>query len=332
MQFSNEEHLSATQKDPDDFIMDTITTGDDVEDDADSKAALPELWGRLVSRGQKSTTYDLRVNVKPAIDEKHHLHSLGRSSECDIRLGSSTRISNRHCVIYCKVNNTDRNHPYYEAYVEDQSTNGTVVNKKYKLVKKVPRLLRSGDEIYLVNPEVVKLLNVPEVEVENSSFVVILYLPANLQKSIYANQKNLRMQPSSSSNGHAITRSTTVVRMLNQNRNIHDFYEFRELLGTGTSGMVYRGIQKDTGRDWAIKVIDIRKFSLSENFNSSNLVNSNDADQAAAAITKEAEMLRSLKHPNIIRLEDIFADQGHNLFLVMELSTGSPVFDVFDQT
>ncbi len=110
------------------------------------------------------------------------------------------------------------------------------------------------------------------------------------------------------------TRTSTVVRLLGQNRDIQEHYEFKELLGTGTSGRVYHGINKETGQNWAIKVMDTRKLAASS------------SGATAEDLTKEAEMLRSLRHPSIIHLEDIFAD-GHNLYLVMELSDGGDLFD-----
>lgn len=44
-------------------------------------------------------------------------------------------------------------------------------------------------------------------------------------------------------------------------------------------------------------------------------------------LLQEAHMLRSLKHPRITALEDIFAD-GHNLYIVMELLYGEYYFSV----
>ena len=43
-------------------------------------------------------------------------------------------------------------------------------------------------------------------------------------------------------------------------------------------------------------------------------------------VLMEAHMIRTLKHPNIIQLEDVFSDQS-TLFLVMELVRGGDLFD-----
>jgi serine/threonine protein kinase len=65
---------------------------------------------------------------------------------------------------------------------------------------------------------------------------------------------------------------------------------------------------------FAVKVIDKRKIGTSSG--NCNL----------DGVLKEAEMIRSLRHPNIIHLEDIF-ENDTNIFLVMELSLGGDLFD-----
>lgn len=43
-------------------------------------------------------------------------------------------------------------------------------------------------------------------------------------------------------------------------------------------------------------------------------------------LAREAEMLRAVTHPNIIKLLDIFREEGR-LYLVMELVRGGDLFD-----
>jgi serine/threonine protein kinase len=40
----------------------------------------------------------------------------------------------------------------------------------------------------------------------------------------------------------------------------------RELLGSGTSGQVFRGVSKETGRDWAVKIVDAKKLALGKDY------------------------------------------------------------------
>ena len=69
---------------------------------------------------------------------------------------------------------------------------------------------------------------------------------------------------------------------------------------------------------YAIKKMDIHQFVLKNQSQSS--------EEAVRELLKEAELLRLIKHPDIIHLEDVFAD-SHYLYLVMELLSGGDLFD-----
>ncbi len=137
----------------------------------------------------------------------------------------------------------------------------------------------------------------------------MLYLPHPNKGS----SKSIQSTTMSRAINDAISRTSTVVRLLGQERDIKEHYQMKELLGSGTSGNVYLGIHNETGKKWAVKMMDVRKLT-------------SDGTTTVADLTKEAEMLRSLRHPGIIHLEDIFADD-RNLYLVMELSDGGDLFD-----
>lgn len=283
---------------------------DDIEEEKVKPALSPQSkpWARLITKGEDPITYEL-ANIAQDAEGKYNLVQLGRGPTCNIRFTNSPRISNKHCTLFCKMNQVDRNNPYLEAWIEDLSANGTFLNRSLKLKKNVPRLLRTGDEIYMVNPDLVRLggSGVAESDILMNSFTIILNLPNPTQGVI---SESLRSHTMSKKPTKELGRSSTVIRLLNQQRNIRDHYEFRELLGSGAAGQVYRGIQKDTGRDWAVKIIDTRHMSVSD----------------PAAVTKEAEMLRSIRHPNVIHLEDIFSE-GNLIYLVMELSAGGDLFE-----
>jgi hypothetical protein len=89
------------------------------------------------------------------------------------------------------------------AFVEDNSANGTFVNK-VKLEKGVRRILRNGDLISLINPEVGATL--PKNDLEKTSFYVHLYLEdgtvnpatkAPIMKAITEAMENNNNNPSS---------------------------------------------------------------------------------------------------------------------------------------
>lgn len=271
-------------------------------------------WARLISKHQSMPNYEL-LPVESDDMNRMNMYTLGRSALNKIRLDISPRISNKHCMIYCKENKVNPNHHFLEAYVEDTSANGTYINGingEVQLTKGVPRLLKNGDTISLINPKLVnKTADVTTEDLHKSSFFVeLLIRPAS---TIAARTRSHVLRQSSNGTGSVpLGRSNTVIRLLNQQRSIEDFYEIGEMIGQGGAGSVFRGVKKDTGVEWAVKLIDTRKLALS--------------NSSASDITKEAEMLRSLRHPYIIHLEDIFAD-GHNLYLVMEYSRGGDLFD-----
>lgn len=68
-------------------------------------------------------------------------------------------ISNRHCRIYCRL---DDEHclpgdiPTPQVFIEDSSGNGTLINRTTLLRKGEKRILHSGDEICLANPETLR--------------------------------------------------------------------------------------------------------------------------------------------------------------------------------
>lgn len=84
-----------------------------------------------------------------------------------------------------------------------------------------------------------------------------------------------------------------------------------EPLGEGTQGTTFRGIDRDTGRDVAIKVLSIkgqkdwRSFDLFE---------------------REVKVLATLDHPGIPKFIDHYAsEESGDYFLVMTLAEGSPL-------
>jgi hypothetical protein len=211
------------------------------------KPILP--WAKLISKCNNMPNYELMDQV-PDDEGRYNLYQLGRSSQCAIKFDTA-RISNRHCLIYCKMNQANPQQPYLEAFIEDCSANGTFVNRKIKLKKGVPRLLHSGDEICLLNPALLTQPNsdVTEEDILKNSYHVMLNLPnQNKAAGLLHSKKSLTSQVLTKSLEESFGRSNTVIRLLKQQRNIHDFYEFRNLLGTGTSGEVYHGIKKDTGK------------------------------------------------------------------------------------
>ncbi|CAI2366546.1 unnamed protein product [Moneuplotes crassus] len=90
---------------------------------------------------------------------------------------------------------------------------------------------------------------------------------------------------------------------------IRSYYDLSETpLGEGAFGVVYLGTEKATGEKRAVKVIEKSKIKNFTRFHN------------------EIYALKTLDHPHIIKLYEIFKDEDH-VYLVQELCTGGELFD-----
>ena len=83
-------------------------------------------------------------------------------------------------------------------------------------------------------------------------------------------------------------------------RRIEAHYELREVLGDGTSGQVRRAIHRHSGKEYAVKVISLRRHL------------------DLTSMEHEVTMMQSLDHPYIVQLVDVFVHHGIAMYLVME--------------
>ncbi|MDP2436147.1 MAG: protein kinase, partial [archaeon] len=86
-------------------------------------------------------------------------------------------------------------------------------------------------------------------------------------------------------------------------------YALLDLLGEGAFAKVYRGRHLKTGEEVAIKVI--------EKANVGNEVGS---------LTAEVNILKSVQHPSIIRLKNLYETKDQ-LFIVTEIASGGELFN-----
>lgn len=92
---------------------------------------------------------------------------------------------------------------------------------------------------------------------------------------------------------------------------IEDFFELGDILGTGAFSEVRLGTSKETGERYAVKIMkkpaayDKRKQHI---------------------IDTEIEILKRVKHPNVVSLHDVFIANEH-YYLVLQLITGGELFD-----
>ncbi|ANQ08114.1 Asparagine-rich protein [Plasmodium coatneyi] len=91
---------------------------------------------------------------------------------------------------------------------------------------------------------------------------------------------------------------------------LYNLYELHEQLGQGKFSTVYRGINKQTNSEFAIKVIDKRSVSIYEK----------------ELLRSEISILRLLRHPNVIYLKEII-NTKETLYISMELVKGGELYD-----
>lgn len=100
-----------------------------------------------------------------------------------------------------------------------------------------------------------------------------------------------------------------------QRRSLGDIFNFFEVLGEGSFAKVFRCVEKDSGKSYAAKELDCH-----------------GDDEYKVKILQEAEILRDLRHENIVTLHQAFTE-GDKIYLVMELVDGGSLFDeIISQT
>jgi serine/threonine protein kinase/tetratricopeptide (TPR) repeat protein len=93
-------------------------------------------------------------------------------------------------------------------------------------------------------------------------------------------------------------------------------YEIQEQIGAGGMGTVYRGVDTQTGAAVAIKALNTEAIA---------------ADPAMVErFTREAEALRQLNHPNIVKVLAT-VEENEKRYLVMEYVGGGSLYDLLKQ-
>ena len=102
------------------------------------------------------------------------------------------------------------------------------------------------------------------------------------------------------------------MRNLKHEGYIEDYYIImdNEAIGEGASATVFKGVKKDNGETYAIKIIDMSTLGETELENLHN----------------ELKIMSIIDHPNIVRVYAYF--ECHNVvFIVMEYMSGGELFD-----
>lgn len=162
-----------------------------------------------------------------------------------------------------------------------------------------------------IRPKGILYLDSCRIEsIENSSLASRNYfgfkiIPPSMhapQRELYARSKRMRDQWIRS------------LRVASRHINFDDKYEILEAIGRGRFSQVHlcRHLQGEKGeeKDRAVKITDKKLMSEKE----------------IELLRTEIAVLRLVKHPNLIRLYDVFETQ-EAIFLVMELVTGGELYE-----
>ena len=96
--------------------------------------------------------------------------------------------------------------------------------------------------------------------------------------------------------------------------NINDLYEIKGTLGKGKFGKVKLGVHKQSGKQVAIKIIN------------KNFLEGVDLEQ----IKSEIDILKIAKHPNIIKLYDVYENDKY-IYIIMEYCLGGDLFSYIEK-
>ena len=90
---------------------------------------------------------------------------------------------------------------------------------------------------------------------------------------------------------------------------IQDTYRLHSELGEGGMGQTFRAVNIPLGHDVAIKVLS----------------NPSYGEKGKQLFLREAQLLRGISHPGVVRLETVLMGQNERLYIVMEYLTGKPL-------
>ena len=259
-------------------------------------------------------------------------------------------ISNKHCKIFCMLKSPGPSQEM-DVYIEDMSGNGTLINGTTLLRRGEKRLLHTGDEISLVNQQTMqkKIYSVDllhALQRKHAFIFVNLFQQQQGRTTLlsHLHQKKLMITPPASSIrkkglvnpkemvNHSLDRflhprpfpiseGTNNTKRSPQKRDlqrrVETFYDIRDVLGSGTVGEVRRAIHRQSGEEFAVKIIVLGGRNRGVKLN----------DEASTTLEAEASILQAVNHPYVVKLCDIFVAPGVAIYLVMELLQGGDLFD-----
>ncbi|KAJ3101925.1 hypothetical protein HDU97_000966 [Phlyctochytrium planicorne] len=199
---------------------------------------------------------------------------IGRGKECDIVVNQQ-HLSKRHCLIFKESRLNNNGAAEDCVFIQDMSTNGTYVNGTRMTGGKQVQL-RNGDEIQLAKYDPKR-----KMEKFDDRFWIVQIPQSN----------------ATSTNGDSI----------------HDQFLITGELGTGNFATVKIGTQRSTGKKYAIKILDKKRFEKKP--------------KMVESIRREITLLMAVNHPCIINIGGVY-DEKDFIYIVLELARGGELFDL----
>ncbi|KAK5581893.1 hypothetical protein RB653_003473 [Dictyostelium firmibasis] len=91
-------------------------------------------------------------------------------------------------------------------------------------------------------------------------------------------------------------------------------YDFMKELGSGNFSVVYEGVNKNTGKRVAIKHLNLSKINT-------------HTTKFKSQLNREIEILKFIKHENVVQIYDIFYSKDQQLFFILELANGGELYN-----
>ncbi|EIW83460.1 kinase-like protein [Coniophora puteana RWD-64-598 SS2] len=107
---------------------------------------------------------------------------------------------------------------------------------------------------------------------------------------------------------------------------LHAFYDLGHELGKGSFATVMKGLSRQTGQWYAIKIIHAQTLRRAQASSGSHSSTSDHEAKKAADFVKEISILEKLTHKNICQLKEVFFQES-NINLVLELVDGGDLLD-----
>ena len=236
-------------------------------------AASPVMDGSPVKLGMKLT-------LQGPVERRF---VIGRDDKADIRI-QDPHVSSRHCIIF----RDDNGH----VWVEDHSLSGTFVNGE-RVIKNTRKRLANGDSLCLLRPA-------QHLHYSNTAGGG----PTTPKGKSPTKAKNPHY--------HEFVFRSHAVPVGPCRGAINEKYEILDIVGSGSFATVRRGVDRRTGEEVAVKIVEKKNFQ----FEPERWV-----DQL-----KEIDMLKRVKHKYCVGLLDTYSTDDA-LYIVMEFIKGGELFD-----